>query len=489
MNSNWQEKNVEELTVESCPATVSATEKVEKNKGVWYNARTRCWLACVRVNGRHLKVFSVKKYGFHKAKMMALQCKHEADQGSGSDSTLLINTTNESRNESNSSTQAQSKSSEMENENEHENENDNDNEHDLGTYDMKDTLNENRNDTKILKELSKMEETKDSYENWKEFVKTERSNSKDSTFRKNHGNGTYRKIKGFKINDAENGGRRYNTRRGTALAKSEENSLNQDSTIHTSIAGTINNTDKGIHIEGNTICDNLKNVKNMRSTYNNGNLNQTNNKINKTMKKRKVLKNSSTKNKRKSDSDITKEKDRNNKIDISSGKRNTFHSIKTKDCILTDKDFQLDSNERENEEAYCFKPHVFEYSDSTHTKSKNFNIESLNSNVTFSDEHHSHNCSSTLLVDQDDAFLDLTREALALILQDLRKNVVPKVPVGIERKARYANALSFCLRLAKATKHFNELEPYLRLFSECIKSSKLPSNMDLQDQLFYLDQL
>uniref|UniRef100_UPI003908BC91 AP2 domain transcription factor AP2-O5, putative n=1 Tax=Plasmodium falciparum (isolate 3D7) TaxID=36329 RepID=UPI003908BC91 len=86
-------------------------------------------------------------------------------------------------------------------------------------------------------------------------------------------------------------------------------------------------------------------------------------------------------------------------------------------------------------------------------------------------------------------FIDLTREALSLILQDLKNNVIPKIPVGIEKRERYKNSLRLCLKSARNTQHMNELEPYLELFSECIKNSKLPSHMSLKDQLFYLDKL
>lgn len=478
MNANWQEKSLEELTVESCPTTVSSNEKVEKNKGVWYNARTRCWLACVRVNGRHLKVFSVKKYGFHKAKMMALQCKNEADLSSGSDSTQIMNPQNERRNESNSSTNTQSKNSEISNEN------------DTRTYQMKEPLNENSSSTKIENGLTKQEETKETYEDFKEFEKIERTNSKDSNHSKHCGNSGFRKMKVFETNDLENNGRRYNTRRGNALAKIEEISMNQGSSKSGSIASSVNNSELINHSEQITFSDNLKSLKNMRSTFNAGvgYPNQANN--NKINKIKKTIKNNISKNKRKSENEAIKERDRINKMEMLRGKSgNTNDSLKMKECILTDKDFQLDLHEKDNEEAYCFKPHVFEYTDTTHTKSKNTNLEGINSNVTFTDEHQTDNCSTTHMDDQDATFLDLTREALALILQDLRKNVVPRVPVGIERKERYVNSLSVCLKIAKVTQHFNELEPYLDLFSECIRSSKLPSHMDLQDQLFYLDQL
>lgn len=87
------------------------------------------------------------------------------------------------------------------------------------------------------------------------------------------------------------------------------------------------------------------------------------------------------------------------------------------------------------------------------------------------------------------SFLDLTREALILILKDLKFNVVPQLETIKEKKERYANVLRLCLRNAKYTKHFNELEPYLNLFGECIRNSRLPSSMQIEEQMFYLDKL
>ncbi|CAI7722391.1 AP2 domain transcription factor AP2-O5, putative [Plasmodium vivax] len=159
-------------------------------------------------------------------------------------------------------------------------------------------------------------------------------------------------------------------------------------------------------------------------------------------------------------------------------------------CIITDKDFQIDSPEQTNEDFYFLKPMTYDYNE--HNTCKQRNNKTANSereyNFIFSNDCYSDYCSQNR--DEYKAnFIDLTREALSLILQDLKKNVIPKIPVGIEKRERYTNSLRLCLKSAKFTKHINELEPYLELFSECIKNSKLPSHMDLKDQLFYLDKL
>ncbi|ANQ09435.1 AP2 family [Plasmodium coatneyi] len=161
-------------------------------------------------------------------------------------------------------------------------------------------------------------------------------------------------------------------------------------------------------------------------------------------------------------------------------------------CIITDQDFQVDSPEETNENFYFIKPMNYEYSDNIvykERRNKGTNKEK-EYNIIFSNDCYSDYCSYSQNKDECKAnFIDLTREALSLILQDLKKNVIPKIPVGIEKRERYINSLRLCLKSAKFTKHINELEPYLELFSECIKNSKLPSHMDLKDQLFYLDKL
>ncbi|EUD69432.1 hypothetical protein C922_00295 [Plasmodium inui San Antonio 1] len=164
--------------------------------------------------------------------------------------------------------------------------------------------------------------------------------------------------------------------------------------------------------------------------------------------------------------------------------------LKNSTCIITDKDFQFDSPEKTNENSYLIKPINYDYSDNNVCKQPN---NQPTNNETEYDFVFSNDCYSDYCSQNPDEykanFIDLTREALSLILQDLKKNVIPKIPVGIEKRERYTNSLRLCLKSAKFTKHINELEPYLELFSECIKNSKLPSHMALKDQLFYLDKL
>ncbi|GAW82592.1 transcription factor with AP2 domain(s) [Plasmodium gonderi] len=168
-----------------------------------------------------------------------------------------------------------------------------------------------------------------------------------------------------------------------------------------------------------------------------------------------------------------------------------YHNTRSSNntCIITDKDFQIDSPEQTNEEFYFIKPTTYDYSENVPKQRNNKSTNYENDyNFVFSNDCYSDYCNNNQ-EDYKANFIDLTREALSLILQDLKKNVIPKIPVGIEKRERYTNSLRLCLKSAKFTKHINELEPYLELFSECIKNSKLPSHMDLKDQLFYLDKL
>ncbi|SBS88761.1 transcription factor with AP2 domain(s), putative, partial [Plasmodium malariae] len=157
-------------------------------------------------------------------------------------------------------------------------------------------------------------------------------------------------------------------------------------------------------------------------------------------------------------------------------------------CIITDKDFQMDSPEQTNEDIIYIKPLIYDYNENANKGKNNKYNNDNDCNFIFSNDYYSDYCYQNK-EEYKANFIDLTREALALILQDLKKNVIPKIPVGIEKRERYSNSLRLCLKSAKFTKHINELEPYLELFSECIKNSKLPSHMELKDQLFYLDKL
>ncbi|CRH01431.1 transcription factor with AP2 domain(s), putative [Plasmodium relictum] len=392
-----------------------------KNKGVWYNARTKCWLACVKGSGRHLRVFSVKKHGYKKAKMLAVECKNAAfynDSNSNNEYTNKKNNINtDIKNESNS--------------------NNTDYVNDLKDFDYK--KNDRSNEDKIESEESI--DSKNSidmnYSNSQIIMKNDKSNlNADSE----------------KLNKK----RRYNTRR---CNYNSSNELTKD------------NNNNNNNINNNSFHNEYNNIKE-ENQY----ISRSDNYSERNEKYKEESNNYQVDNKKKK----KKIKDQFNYFIKNDNNHNNNSS-----CIITDKDFQIDSPEQTNEENFFIKPFVYDYNENTKTKNK-YNENEYN--VIFTNDYYSDYCYQNK-DEYKSNFIDLTREALALILQDLKKNVVPKVPVGIEKRERYANSLRLCLRNAKFTKHFNELEPYLELFSECIKNSKLPSHMDLKDQLFYLDKL
>ncbi|SCM04103.1 transcription factor with AP2 domain(s), putative [Plasmodium chabaudi chabaudi] len=533
---NPEQNAIEEKTQETNDnGSYDYTDDNGKNKGVWYNARTKCWLACVKGSGRHLRVFSVKKHGYKKAKRLAVECKNATFYNYNNNNSISNGAKNDNQgnsfNSSNSNEENNNKSEDANNTSEQ---------------------------TQNYKVSNNVKFTNNNYNNMNEYI-----NTKELKYPKNKklnngdiythipydDNTNYSKNNILMENDSldMNNGvlnkkRRYNTRRGNykyanGVEKNQENG-NAD------ILGNASNTNA-----------NIKFVKNMNNTNNEENENYNNNNLYSILKGDGIsinnmddklygdgLNNCQMENQKKNNkikdkisclvktsksnfSSITGDRNNNNRnlssnynninnINIMNGNKNfnypvnTTHSkhnniqrnynnnvdnhvcntniISNNNCLITDKDFQIDSPEQTNEEMIFIKNSNYDYNENVRKKNK-YNNECEGTFI-FSHEYYS-DYGNKNNEDGKTNFIDLTREALALILKDLKKNVIPKIPVGIEKRERYSNSLRLCLKSAKLTKHINELEPYLELFSECIKNNKLPSHMNLNAQLFYLDKL
>ncbi|CAD2111240.1 transcription factor with AP2 domain(s), putative [Plasmodium vinckei] len=533
---NPEQNAVEEKTQETNDnGSYDYTDDNGKNKGVWYNARTKCWLACVKGSGRHLRVFSVKKHGYKKAKRLAVECKNATFYNYNNNNSISNGTKNDNQgnsfNSSNSNEENNNKSEDANNMREH-----------TQNYKMSNNVKFTNNNYNNMNEYINTKELK--------YPKNKKMNNGDIyTHIPYDDNTNYSKNNILMENDSldMNNGilnkkRRYNTRRcnykyANGVEKNQENG-NAD------IFGNASNTNA-----------NIKYVKNMNSPNNEENEEYNNNNLYSILKGDGIainnmddklygdgLNNCQMENPKKNNkikdkisclvkasksnfTSITGDRNNNNRnlssnynninnINIMNGNKNfnypvnSTHSkhnniqrnynnnidnhvcntniIGNNNCLITDKDFQIDSPEQTNEEMIFIKSGNYDYNENVKKKNK-YNNECEGTFI-FSHEYYS-DYGNKNNEDGKTNFIDLTREALALILKDLKKNVIPKIPVGIEKRERYSNSLRLCLKSAKLTKHINELEPYLELFSECIKNNKLPSHMNLNAQLFYLDKL
>ncbi|SCL96341.1 transcription factor with AP2 domain(s), putative [Plasmodium berghei] len=521
------------------------TDDNGKNKGVWYNARTKCWLACVKGSGRHLRVFSVKKHGYKKAKRLAVECKNATFYNYNNNS-MPNGVKHENRsncyNSSNSNEENNNKSEDGRNIREH-----------VENYKMSNSVKFTNNNYNNMDEYINTKEMK--------YPKNKKNNNGDiythipyddnTNFSKNN---ILMENDNLNINDGIlNKKRRYNTRRcnykyGNGVEKNQENG-NSD-ILGNNINASINNTNanikffknmndlnneeneeynnnlysilKGDGISINTMDDNM--YRKYDKVYENGlnncqienqkKNNKIKDKISCLVKSSKSSFTATTDDRNNNNHNFTANYNNINNINIMNGNKNFNFSANTtnskhnniqrnynnnidnhvsntniignNNCLITDKDFQIDSPEQTNEEMIFIKGGNYDYNENIRKKNK-YNNECEGTFI-FSHEYYS-DYGNKNNEDAKTNFIDLTREALALILKDLKKNVIPKIPVGIEKRERYSNSLRLCLKSAKLTKHINELEPYLELFSECIKNNKLPSHMNLNAQLFYLDKL
>ncbi|SBT43517.1 transcription factor with AP2 domain(s), putative [Plasmodium ovale wallikeri] len=623
-----------------------SAEDNTKNKGVWYNARTKCWLACVKGSGRHLRVFSVKKHGFKKAKMLAVECKNATFYNYNNNAGTIVNrginaaaggAVTGAVGDAVAGTMGASINSSIIN---------------SGTGNSTDvncltsdgvitngvtvngaiTNNGTTNGvparlhTRSQKNFPHAEAQSEPYKNTRGYANNEAKEVKGQKINKSNGaqiavevpvdssqlvmangatNGVIMKSEnangnvngiglGIESSDPSNRNRRYNTRRCSykppeETHKKDDVMTNMAVVNRTSASNTGVNRASGNHYHGNSrnsrsnnlLNDVTKSPKGEKASQNttpefssskigkraNSPSNyQTDSKKRKKQIKDKfsclvkqdkiginsneaisgsanitncknaLCKGGNTKaanfrgantkvanfrggsysrggnysggnytggnytgenyngesyngggsyNRNSYDNTYSQGRNRSQNNQINRMKNKS--QINNSNCIITDKDFQVDSPVQTNEEDYFMKPLSYEYSENIE-KGKNCKYSENECNVIYTNDYYTDNTNQNR-EEYKTNFIDLTREALALILQDLKKNVIPKIPVGLEKRERYTNSLRLCLRSAKLTNHIDELEPYLELFSECIKNSKLPSHMELKDQLFYLDKL
>ncbi|VWU52897.1 AP2 domain transcription factor, putative, partial [Hepatocystis sp. ex Piliocolobus tephrosceles] len=79
--------------------------------------------------------------------------------------------------------------------------------------------------------------------------------------------------------------------------------------------------------------------------------------------------------------------------------------------------------------------------------------------------------------------------ALRSIFENLKMTVIPGLQISEEKKIRYINSLRLCLKCLKNAEHLSELEPYIQLFYPLLIINILPSQLNIQFQLYYLDKI